>query len=179
MKRILPAAWLVLLAGCASVPGMTVATAPATPMAPLEPMPTVRSSAATVTAVPILMDGRGLNPALEKAFQRAQADAAKAGITMTLNSGYRTPVEQERIFAERVKTYGSPEAAHRWALYPWESMHVRGLAIDVGPPSAAAWLWQRQETYGICRIYEHEPWHFELNRTGKPCGPLKKSETEG
>lgn len=179
MRRIPLLAGLVLcLSGCA-VPGLTLPTAAPQPPAPLLSMPPVPdSTVAPVQVEPLLMDGKGLNPRLAAAFERAQADAAKAGLTLRMNSGYRSPAEQERVFAAKVKQYGSRAEAHKWALYPWESMHVRGLAIDVGPAGAGpAWLQKNQERYGICRRYANEPWHFELKLEKGACLPLKPSAT--
>jgi hypothetical protein len=39
---------------------------------------------------------------------------------------------------------------------------VSGEAVDIGPAAAAAWLSQRGAAYGLCQVYENEPWHYEL-----------------
>ena len=52
--------------------------------------------------------------------------------------------------------------AARWVATPQTSAHVSGDAVDLGPPEAAAWLSGHGAAYGLCRIYDNEPWHFEL-----------------
>ena len=42
------------------------------------------------------------------------------------------------------------------------SPHVSGDAVDIGPPSAAAWLSEHGAAHGLCQIYSNEPWHYEL-----------------
>jgi D-alanyl-D-alanine carboxypeptidase len=60
-----------------------------------------------------------------------------------------------------VRRYGSDRAARRWVLPPQESTHVRGLAVDLGTPSAAAWLAVHGAPFALCRAYADEAWHFE------------------
>ena len=45
------------------------------------------------------------------------------------------------------------------------SPHVSGDAVDIGYAAAAAWLSEHGAEYGLCQIYENEPWHFELRTT--------------
>ncbi|NDL58063.1 peptidase M15 [Phytoactinopolyspora sp. XMNu-373] len=87
--------------------------------------------------------------------------AAEQGIELVVTSGWRSYGRQEQLFWEAVDKHGSEEAAGRWVLPPDESMHVRGLAVDVGPPEAAAWLAENGWRFGLCRRYDNEPWHFE------------------
>ena len=58
--------------------------------------------------------------------------------------------------------HGSEEEAARWASTPERSRHVSGDAIDIGPPEATPWLLEYGAAYGLCQIYDNEPWHFEL-----------------
>jgi hypothetical protein len=39
---------------------------------------------------------------------------------------------------------------------------VSGDAVDIGPSDAAAWLSKHGAGYGLCQIYDNEPWHYEL-----------------
>jgi LAS superfamily LD-carboxypeptidase LdcB len=45
---------------------------------------------------------------------------------------------------------------------PETSAHVSGDAVDVGPADATAWLSEHGADYGLCQIYDDEPWHYEL-----------------
>jgi D-alanyl-D-alanine carboxypeptidase len=114
----------------------------------------------------------GLDPALAQAYLAAQADASRAGVTLWITSGARSPEQQRAMWEDGLATHGSPEAARRWVLPPEESKHVSGDAIDVGPAAGAQWLEQNGSRYGLCRIYDNEWWHFELaTAPGGTCPP--------
>ncbi|WP_067821893.1 M15 family metallopeptidase [Nocardia inohanensis] len=114
-------------------------------------------SAAAVSA-----DTEGLDPLLATAFDRAAAEAAAQGVTLSITSGYRSPGQQQALWEDGIRTYGSPDAARRWVLPPEESTHVSGQAIDVGPREGAQWLEENGNRWGLCRTYDNEWWHFEL-----------------
>ncbi|MDX6281532.1 MAG: zinc D-Ala-D-Ala carboxypeptidase [Kribbellaceae bacterium] len=117
-----------------------------------------------------------LAPVLRGRLRKAMADAHAAGIPMRINSGRRSAAKQRRLFDEAIKKYGSYKAATRWVLPPDKSEHVQGRAVDIAPQSAMAWLERVGWKYGICRIYDNEPWHFEALRSpGKQCPPLHDS----
>ncbi|GAA0941906.1 hypothetical protein GCM10009554_33900 [Kribbella koreensis] len=118
----------------------------------------------------------GLAPVLRGRLRKAMADAHAAGIPMRINSGRRSAAKQQRLFDDAIKKYGSYKAATRWVLPPDKSEHVQGRAVDIAPQSAMAWLERVGWKYGICRIYDNEPWHFEALRSpGKKCPPLQDS----
>jgi LAS superfamily LD-carboxypeptidase LdcB len=104
------------------------------------------------------------------AFLAAQKAAQQAGVTFELNSGYRSADYQQRIFDCWVKQLGSPQAARQYALPPSESAHVQGYAMDIAPPSAAAWLESTKGQFGLCRRYQDETWHFEYQLRYKTQG---------
>lgn len=79
-----------------------------------------------------------------------------------MTSGYRTAAHQQKLYEEAIRTYGSARLARRWVLPPAESAHVRGEAVDVEPRTAAAWLQTHGTTWGLCRRYDNEWWHFEV-----------------
>src|SRR4051812_38710313 len=103
-----------------------------------------------------------LDPALLSALRRAATDAADNGVEFVVDSGWRSPAYQEQLLHEAVLKYGSQAEAARWVATPSTSAHVSGDAVDIGPSDAAAWLSEHGATYGLCRIYGNEPWHFEL-----------------
>ena len=98
---------------------------------------------------------------MRRAVRRAVQAAAADGVELRVASGWRSRAHQERLFADAVAKYGSPQAARRWVLPPDDSEHVQGRAVDVAPPEAAAWLDEHGVRFGLCRRYDNEPWHFE------------------
>jgi D-alanyl-D-alanine carboxypeptidase len=110
-----------------------------------------------------------LDPALLAALRRATTDAQRRGVQIEIDSGWRSWAYQERLFDEAVATYGSEADAARWVARPGRSAHESGGAVDVGPSAAAAWLSVHGASYGLCRVYRNEPWHFE-RRTGAAAG---------
>jgi D-alanyl-D-alanine carboxypeptidase len=96
------------------------------------------------------------------ALRRAATDAAADGLTLFVDSGWRSPAYQEQLLRQAVSKYGSEAEAVRWVATPGTSAHVSGDAVDIGHSDAAAWLSGHGAAYGLCRIYRNEPWHFEL-----------------
>jgi len=103
-----------------------------------------------------------LDPDLLRALRRAATDAADDGVEFLVNSGWRSRNDQEQLFREAVSKYGSKEQASRWVATPGTSAHESGAAVDIGPSKAAAWLSEHATAYRLCRIYDNEPWHYEL-----------------
>jgi LAS superfamily LD-carboxypeptidase LdcB len=116
-----------------------------------------------------------LSPAVVRAFTKAQGAAAAEGVTVTITSGWRSAADQQRLYQEAIAKYGSPEEARHWVLPPNESAHVRGEAIDVGPPAGAAWLAEHGVRFGLCQAYANEAWHFELlaPALGQECPAMR------
>jgi zinc D-Ala-D-Ala carboxypeptidase len=103
-----------------------------------------------------------LDPDLLGALRDAAPDAAADGVEIFVNSGWRTPAYQDQLFREAVTKYGSEEEAARWVATAETSAHVSGDAIDIGHSDATTWLSQHGAEYGLCQIYDNEPWHYEL-----------------
>lgn len=126
------------------------------------------------------------------AFQ-AMCTAAKAdGISIQLNSAYRSPQRQVQLFRAAVARYGSEAAARKWVAWSdgtsCSSRHCSGQALDIASAGGAhQWLhtpvgcWSaaggvrmggscgagertvvRANLYGFVAPMSHEPWHFEL-----------------
>ncbi|GAA3026831.1 hypothetical protein GCM10010528_05620 [Gordonia defluvii] len=146
-------------------------------------MPSRRSTAAvlaTVTALAVPAAAAadaapaptgGLTPQLTAAFQNARSHAQREGVALWITSGKRSWAEQDQMWREGIRTYGSPAVARRWVLPPGESSHVTGRAIDVGPLAGAQWLARTGPRWGLCRTYANEWWHFEVAPT--PCPRMR------
>ncbi|MGW0249668.1 M15 family metallopeptidase [Nocardia goodfellowii] len=131
------------------------------------------------TAVAAAAGTEGLTPALAAAYTQAEEAARAEGVTLYINSGYRSPAEQQAMWEDGIATYGSPDEARRWVLPPEESTHVSGQAIDVGPQPGAQWLERNGNRWGLCRIYANEWWHFELaTAPGGLCPALRADASE-
>lgn len=115
-----------------------------------------------------------LDPLLLRAVQDATTAAAAQNVTVVITSGWRSRGFQQRLFADGVKAYGSPEAASRFVATPDVSKHVVGEAVDIGGVGAADWMIHNGPRFGLCQIYANENWHFELaaDAAGK-CPPLR------
>lgn len=190
-------AWGCVLPATAAVAAPTPEPrpTPATTSAPVQPTPArpappqgalprapylaaAPSVPAAVSALPPQIEtAGGLDPRLQAAWEKLVPAAREAGFALELTSGYRSVADQERIWEEGLVLYGSPEAARKIVAAPWESAHVRGLALDIGPDDAArAWIEAHQEQFGLCRRYANETWHFELKRPEwQTCPPMLAS----
>lgn len=131
-----------------------------------EPWPRTAASGRTTPAAPLptaspTPDGfSGLDPGLVAALEAAVPAARGAGHDLFVTSGFRTVAEQEALLADAIAEYG-PTEARRWVFPPERSMHVRGLAVDVGDRPAAEWLDGHGARFGLCRTLAWEWWHFE------------------
>ncbi|WP_338040085.1 M15 family metallopeptidase [Nocardia huaxiensis] len=165
--RVQRRAAAIMLAASA---GLTGAVLPATLAAPAahatpEGAPAV-PGIGVIPAATAIADTDGLDPALAAAYSSAAAAAQAEGVSMYINSGYRSPGEQQVLWEQGLATYGSPDETRKWVLPPEESTHVSGKAIDVGPRSGAQWLEDNGYRWGLCRTFDNEWWHFE--RVGAP-----------
>ena len=103
-----------------------------------------------------------LDPDLLRALRQAAKDAAREGVKIHINSGWRSPEYQERLHLQAVWKYRSQEKAARWVATADTSSHVSGHAVDIGPSRATAWLSRHGAEYRLCQVYRNEPWHYEL-----------------
>lgn len=184
-RRTRPIAFAVLTALGASIGavGCSTAAAPPSESAARPPQSLVRDS---VPSVPPgrrqsrgvgVADGRvpdgttvfadipavaNLSAELRAALREAAAEAADRGVDLTVNSGWRSDRYQALLFHQAVATYGSEDQARQWVARPGTSVHEAGEAVDLGPSSAASWLAEHGAAFGLCQIYDNEPWHFEL-----------------
>jgi D-alanyl-D-alanine carboxypeptidase len=121
-----------------------------------------------------------LEPALRDALQRAATDASADEVLFFINSGWRSPDYQNQLLREAVFVYGSEAEAARWVATAETSAHVSGEAVDIGSSDAMGWLSEHGAQYGLCQIYNNEPWHYELRPDARHhgCPPLYADPTQ-
>lgn len=121
-----------------------------------------------------------LDPDLLDALRRAATDASADGVTFYVTSGWRSRSYQDQLFRQAVSTYGSAEEAARWVARPGTSAHESGAAVDIGRSDAEEWLSTHGASYGLCRIYRNEPWHFERrsDAVDHGCPPMYADPTQ-
>ncbi|WP_331772260.1 D-alanyl-D-alanine carboxypeptidase family protein (plasmid) [Embleya sp. NBC_00888] len=157
--------------GAEPAPGPTSAppTGASSSSEPSSSKPPSSSSSASSTAkapandVDAPKDPSALKPAAYAAWKRIDAAMAADGIKLNLNSGKRGWAHQQKLLDEKIAEVGSRQEAIRWVLPPEKSMHVQGVAVDIYPANAQAWLQAKGGKYGWCRMYDNEEWHFEYN----------------
>ena len=99
-----------------------------------------------------LRQGKPMRPDTAAAFDQLAAAARKAGIVLSISSAFRSDAEQAHLFAAH------PDP--KWVARPGQSLHRNGTELDLGPPSAYAWLARNAARFGFLKRYSWEPWHF-------------------
>ncbi|NCJ07969.1 D-alanyl-D-alanine carboxypeptidase family protein [Synechococcales cyanobacterium C] len=143
-------------------------------------------AAASGELMPITADGSvTLRTAAATAYQRMEADARAAGITLVPLSGFRSVEDQEYLFF-RVREQRNQEVSTRAEVSapPGYSEHHTGYALDIGDGSqpetdlserfeqtlAYAWLEQNAARYSFelsfprdnAQKIAYEPWHWRF-----------------
>ena len=115
-----------------------------------------------------------LDPELLRAIRQVAKAAARDGVKISVNSGWRSPEYQDRLHLQAVWKYRSEAKAARWVATADTSSHVSGDAVDIGPNRAIAWLSRHGAQYRLCQIYRNEPWHYELRPSAivEGCPPM-------
>jgi hypothetical protein len=92
-----------------------------------------------------------------RAFLAMQAAAAKDGVDLRIESGFRTAEEQRALF--RAWRHGRGNKAAR----PGQSNHQSGRALDIAVQSRGAfeWLEANAAPFRFERTVKGEPWHWE------------------
>jgi hypothetical protein len=102
--------------------------------------------------------GKPMRPDVAPAFDRMAAAAREeAGLLLNVTSGFRSDAEQAALFAAH------PDP--KWVAPPGESLHRYATELDLGPPSAYAWLGANATRFGFLRRYGWEPWHYGYTRS--------------
>ena len=108
--------------------------------------------------------GKPMRPDVAAAFDRVAQAAARHGISLTINSAFRSDAEQAALFAAH------PDP--RWVAPPGRSLHRCGTELDLGPAAAYGWLATHAPGFGFVRRYSWEPWHFGFVDGPAPCSAV-------
>lgn len=106
-------------------------------------------------------NGEGMRPDVGVAFDRMAAAARRAGVTLVVNSGFRSDAEQAALFAAH------PDP--RWVAPPGRSLHRCATELDLGPESAYGWLAANAARFGFVQRYSWEAWHYGYSAGPAPC----------
>jgi D-alanyl-D-alanine carboxypeptidase len=118
----------------------------------------------------INVGGKPVSKTTGHAFLKMQAAADKAGVKLSLTSGFRTMAEQQHLY-NCYKT-GSCNNGNL-AARPGFSNHQNGFALDL---STSTWLANNASKFGFVRTVAKEAWHYEYH--GKdPGGPCTRGAT--
>jgi Transglycosylase SLT domain/D-alanyl-D-alanine carboxypeptidase/Putative Flp pilus-assembly TadE/G-like len=105
--------------------------------------------------------GKPMRPDVAAAFDRMAAAARAAGISLVINSAFRSDAEQAELFAQ------NPDPT--WVAPPGRSLHRCATELDLGPSSAYGWLASNARRFGFLKRYSWEPWHFGYVEGPPPC----------
>lgn len=96
-------------------------------------------------------------------FFKAADQAGFGGKAINIHSAWRSNETQSRLFNAAIAKYGSADAARKYVAPPGNSMHNKGLAVDLGFQSQAAdaWAHKNLESFALYQRMGHEPWHIE------------------
>lgn len=103
------------------------------------------------------LDGVKVGAKTAQAWLDLKAAAAADGVSLQLNSGFRTMDEQEALRQRYLSGHG-PVAA-----VPGYSNHQHGQALDIDmvDPAAKSWMFEHGPTMGWKNTVPSESWHWE------------------
>ncbi len=120
-----------------------------------------------------LVENRGeiyLLPEAKDALRTMAAEAARDGIQLRIDSGYRSASYQRRVYQRMMAKGKTFLEAARYVAPPGYSEHMLGLAVDFVPSdwrfvktAAYGWLKQHAAEFGFRETYpesrpNHQPW---------------------
>ena len=102
-----------------------------------------------------------MRPDVAAAFDRMAAAARRAGLSLVVNSGFRSDAEQAALFAAHPDPPGwRPRATRCTAARP---------SSTSGPTSAYGWLAANAGRFGFVQRYSWEAWHYGYDAGPAPC----------
>lgn len=115
--------------------------------------------------------GEGMRPDVAVAFDRMAAAARGAGLSLIVNSAFRSDAEQAALFAAH------PDP--KWVAPPGQSLHRCATELDLGPETAYGWLAANASRFGFVQRYSWESWHFGYDAGPPPCSEAGNSVGAG
>lgn len=119
----------------------------------------------------VYRQGEGMRPDVAAAFDRMAAAASRSGLTLVVNSGFRSDAEQSALFAAH------PDP--RWVAPPGHSLHRCATELDLGPSSAYGWLTANAGRFGFVQRYSWEAWHYGFTAGPPPCSAAGEAVVAG
>jgi hypothetical protein len=161
----------VVLADLAAGDGRTHTEASAVaeagaPAVPRGSMPTAASGGGYSGRL-VYRQGEGMRPDVAAAFDRMSAAARGAGLSLIVNSGFRSDAEQAALFAAH------PDP--KWVAPPGQSLHRCATELDLGPETAYGWLAANASRFGFVQRYSWESWHYGYDAGPPPCSEAGNS----
>jgi hypothetical protein len=115
--------------------------------------------------------GHGMRPDVAAAFDRMAAAAVRAGISLVVNSAFRSDAEQAALFAAH------PDPT--WVAPPGQSLHRCATELDLGPETAYGWLAANASSFGFVQRYSWEAWHYGFTTGPAPCSQAGNAVSAG
>jgi len=120
----------------------------------------------------VTVDGEKVERETANAYYTMAQAADRDGIQLSINSGFRTMAEQERLYACYVNCNCND---CNLAAEPGFSNHQSGHALDLNTAASGVlgWLNARGAEFGFERTVPSEDWHWEWwggGPGGGPCG---------
>jgi hypothetical protein len=101
----------------------------------------------------VTRQGKPMCPAVGAAFDALAAAARRGGVSLIINSAFRSDREQAVLFARH------PDP--KWVAPPGRSRHRNATELDIAA-TAGAWTWlaANARRFGFVQRYSWEPWHY-------------------
>jgi hypothetical protein len=109
----------------------------------------------------VYRQGKGMRPDVAEAFDRMAVAAQRDGISLVINSAFRSDAEQAELWEQ------NPDP--QWVAPPGTSLHRCATELDLGPSSAYGWLAAHAGSFDFTKRYSWEPWHFGYDGGLPPC----------
>lgn len=98
------------------------------------------------------------------------AKAENGGMLPTVNYGYRTQEEQQKLYENKIAEYRNQgysesratEETEKWVALPGTSEHQLGLAVDIKGDTYAVFTWLQENSYKYGFIFRYPGYKTEI-----------------
>jgi hypothetical protein len=118
----------------------------------------------------VYRSGEGMRPDVAAAFDRMALAASRAGLSLAVNSGFRSDAEQAALFAAH------PDPT--WVAPPGKSLHRCATELDLGPETAYGWLAENASRFGFLQRYSWVSRLVSVGRGGRAQPNLETISTD-